>query len=147
MAYIPDNVKWYLAELVEEIKVEGDNENIVHNNLILIRADSPEEAYTKALAKGQELNDAYENTDGKKIIVTFRGISDLNAILDELEDGAEIAYEELTDLSEEEIADMLPAKEELGVFQPDEDDDSKPDLSDSAVAEAMRIIRKSEREK
>ena len=150
MAYIPDNVKWYLAELVEEIKVEGDNENIVHNNLVLIRADSPEEAYKKALAKGQQLNDTYENVDGKKVQATFRGISDLNAILDELEDGAEIAYEEMTDVSEDEIAEMLPEKDQLGVFQPDEADDvdvHRPDFSNSAVEEAMRIIRKSERDK
>lgn len=152
MAYIPENVKWYLAELVEEIKVVGEDENVVHNNLVLIRADSPVEAYTKAMARGVELNDSYETPDGKQVIATFRGLSDLNAILDELEDGAELAYEELLDLSEEEIAEMLPDKAELGVFQsseedtPDTNDAAKPDLSRSVLEEAMRIIRNSENE-
>ncbi|GHO87869.1 DUF4288 domain-containing protein [Dictyobacter formicarum] len=138
MANIPDNVKWYLAELVEEIKIEGESENVVHNNLILIRADSPEEAYRKALAKGEELNDVYESPDGKQVKVTFRGLSDLNAILDELEDGAEIAYEEMTGVSEDEIEEMLPEKDQLGVFQTDESD------TPYILEEAMRIIRNSE---
>lgn len=138
MANIPENVKWYLAELVEEIKIEGESENLVHNNLVLIRADSPEEAYRKALVKGEELNDVYESPDGKQVQVAFRGLSDLNAILDELEDGAEIAYEEMTDVSEDEIAEMLPAKDQLGVFQTDESD------TPYILEEAMRIIRNSE---
>ncbi|GCE19586.1 DUF4288 domain-containing protein [Dictyobacter kobayashii] len=144
MANIPENVKWYLAELLEEIQIEGESENLVHNNLVLIRADSPEEAYRKALTRGQELNDNYENPDGKKVKVTFRGLSDLNAILDELEDGAELAYEEMTGLSEAEIAELLPEKDQLGVFQPDEADSASQDLSPSILEEAMRIVRNSE---
>src|SRR5258708_29313561 len=105
MTDIPDGVKWYLAELVEEIQIAGESENVVHNNLILIRADSPEEAYTKALARGSEINGSYEDIDGRKGMSIFRGLSDLNPILDELEDGAEIAYEELQGLSEDEISE------------------------------------------
>jgi hypothetical protein len=143
MANSSNNVKWYLAELVEEIKIDGEDENIVHNNLVLIHAESPEEAYKKALARGSAINDTYEMSPGKKVISTFRGLSDLNPILDELEDGATIAYEELTDLTEEEISEMVPAKDELGAFQTD-DDESEP--NSVALEEAMRILRNSKNE-
>jgi hypothetical protein len=144
MANIPENVKWYLAELVEEIKIEGERENVIHNNLVLIYANSPEEAYEKAMARGKEVSDTYENPDGKHVTVTFRGLSDLNVILDELEDGAEIAYEEMTGLSESEIAEMLPPKEQLSVFLEEEPDPSRPNnMSKDVVDEAMRIIRNS----
>ena len=141
MTNIPDGVKWYLAELVEEIQFDDESENVVHNNLILIRADSPEEAYTKALARGAEIDDVYEDLDGNKGKSIFRGISDINPILDELEDGAEIAYEELQGLSEEEISEMVPEKDLLGIFQTE---DSGNISNSAALDEAIRIIHRSE---
>ncbi len=41
MTYIPQNAKWYLADIVLEITVQDDRENIVHVNLTLIRANAP----------------------------------------------------------------------------------------------------------
>ncbi|GCF11147.1 DUF4288 domain-containing protein [Dictyobacter arantiisoli] len=146
MAYSSKNVKWYLAELVEEIETEGESENVVHNNLVLIRADSPEEAYAKAMARGQELNDDYDNAEGQQVTVTFRGLSDLNPILDELEDGTEIAYEELRGLSAADIAEMVPDKATLGVFQAMEFETADSDSSRALLEEAMRIIRNAENE-
>jgi hypothetical protein len=32
MGYIPANAKWYLAEIVEQIAVEGDPRNVVHTS-------------------------------------------------------------------------------------------------------------------
>lgn len=40
MAYIPENAKWYLAAVVEEITVEGDERKVVHKNYVLIRGNS-----------------------------------------------------------------------------------------------------------
>ncbi len=48
MGHLPDGTKWYLAELVMEINVEGAGRKIVHRNLTLVRADCPDEAYEKA---------------------------------------------------------------------------------------------------
>ena len=141
MANSSNNIKWYLAELVEEIQIDGESENVVHNNLVLIHADTPEEAYKKALARGSAMNDTYEISPGKKVVSTFRGLSDLNPILDELEDGATIAYEELTGLSAEEISDMVPEKDLLGAFQSDDDEN---DSNSAVLEEAMRIIRNSD---
>jgi hypothetical protein len=50
--YIPKSAKWYLAEIVQQITVEGDSRNVVHTNLVLVRADSPEDAYQKRWSWG-----------------------------------------------------------------------------------------------
>jgi hypothetical protein len=134
--------KWYLAEIVTEITIVGESEKVVHNNLVLIRADSAEKAYSKAITRGREMEDIYEDSEGQKVQVTYRGLSDLNIIQDELEDGAEIAYEELVDLSEDEIREMLTEKDELGVFQAGEQDVQDHHYEPQDVLdEAMRIIR------
>ena len=52
MGYIPKDAKWYLADIIQQITVEDDPRSVVHTNVVLVRADSPEEAYEKALALG-----------------------------------------------------------------------------------------------
>jgi hypothetical protein len=118
MGYIPKSAKWYLADIVEQITVEGDPRNVIHTNLILIRADSPEEAYEKALELGAAGEQSYENPDGKQVTFRFRGLHDLNVIHDELEHGAELIYTEDLDLDESAIREWVAAKDKLGVFLP-----------------------------
>ena len=74
MAFIPSDAKWYVAELIEEIRVEGDARNVVHRNLVLVGADSPEEAYQRALDIGSEHEATYDNLEGKKVTIAFRGL-------------------------------------------------------------------------
>src|SRR5580658_3078921 len=118
MAYIPRDAKWYLVEIVEEIRIESEPENIVHTNTILVRADSPEEAYQSALALGKEGEMTYTNPDGKNVQVYFRGLRDLNVIHGELEHGAELIYEKRTGMSESDLARWVSAKDDLGAFVP-----------------------------
>jgi hypothetical protein len=118
MAYIPPDAKWYLAEIVEEIRIESEPENIVHANTVLVRADSPEEAYRSALALGKEGEMTYTNPDGKTVQVYFRGLRDLNVIHGELEHGAELIYDKRSGMSESDLAQWVSAKEHLGVFSP-----------------------------
>ncbi len=92
MAHIPPSARWYVAELVEQITVKGDPRTVAHKNHVLIRADSPEEAYKKSLAIGREGEDSYENPAGRLVQIAFRGISDLNVIHDESDHGAELLY-------------------------------------------------------
>ena len=73
MSYIPPDAKWWLADLVVEFRIDGDPGSLVHFNLTLIRADSAEQAYSKALARGAEFADTYTNTDGRQVQVFFRG--------------------------------------------------------------------------
>jgi Domain of unknown function (DUF4288) len=118
MGYIPKDAKWYLAEIVEEITVEDDPRNIVHRNLHLIRADSPEEAYRKAMELGAAGEASWENVDGKRVRFRFRGLCYLNVIHDELEHGAELSYREDIAVNESTIQEWIAPKEELGVFRP-----------------------------
>ena len=118
MAYIPENAKWYLATLVEEITVDGETTNIIHKNLVLVRADSPEQAYERAHELGTQAELEYENPGGKTVRVKFRGLNTLNVIHEELEDGAELQYEELRGLSADEVEGLIRRKEDLPVFRP-----------------------------
>ncbi len=60
MAYIPADAKWYLADIVEQIAVEDDPRHVVHTNTVLIRADSPEDAYAKAVELGTNKGVSYK---------------------------------------------------------------------------------------
>jgi len=118
MAYVPKDAKWYLAELVQEIRVEDDPRNVVWRNLTLIRADSPDEAYDKALRFGHDGDTEYDNPEAKQVKIAFRGISRLDVIYDDLEDGAELLFYSQLNVSQKQIAELLCSKERLSVFQP-----------------------------
>ena len=118
MAFIPEGARWYIAGLVLEHTIEGDRRNVVHVNTHLIEADSPEEAYRKAVAFGRTGEQDYANSEGKRVRVTFRGLRDLDVIHDDLEDGAELFYEEAVDVGEVELGRWVKPKHALGVFLP-----------------------------
>jgi Domain of unknown function (DUF4288) len=136
MGFIPKDAKWYLADIVEEIRVEGDPRNVVHTNVLLVREDFPDEAYKKAIALGRRGNTRYKNTDGKTVTIKFRGLSELNVIQDELEHGCEISYSEAVGVSENKIKSWISPKRKLGVFAP-----IRPHrVPDYASADIMREV-------
>ena len=118
MGYIPADAKWYLAEIVEEVRIEGEIENIVHTNMVLVRADSPEEAYERAIRLGKEGEMTYTNPENKTVHTIYRGLRDLNVIHGDLEHGTELIYSKQTDMSESDLARWISRKEDLGVFRP-----------------------------
>jgi|SRR5450432_269804 hypothetical protein len=117
MAYIPENAEWCVAEVVEEITVEGDARNVVHKNLILIHAHSPEEAYERTIEFGKQSETAYQNPDGKGVLIKFRGVHRLDVVDDPLERGAELIYTEEISVPEDKILELLKAEEQLSVFR------------------------------
>jgi hypothetical protein len=122
MAFIPDDAKWYLAEIVEEFTFSGQSDNTVHTNLVLIRADSPEEAFTRAEELGRAGNDTYTNSEGETVTARYRGLRDLNVIHGELEHGTELIYDKRVGMSEPELEKWVSQKADLGVFGPDPPD-------------------------
>ena len=147
MGYIPENVEWFIAELVIEIIVHGGRSNVVHRNLILVNALSPEEAYEKAIQHGRDDNETdYMNVSGQKVEIRFRGISKLDVVYDPLEDGAELYFEEQLAVSESDILNMIPAKEDLDVFRPPRPSiDRDPDYrSKDVVEQAVKMLRRDE---
>lgn len=117
MPYIPKNAKWFLADIVLEIKIQGEIDNIVHVNLTLIEAKTSDEAYDRACEVGKSSEITCENTDGKRVNIKFRGLRDLNVIHDQLAHGSELTYEELIGLNEEQLSGLVNAKQLLSVFR------------------------------
>jgi hypothetical protein len=139
MAHIPTDAQWYIAEIVDQITVEDDPRSVVHKNLVLIRADSPETAYEKALSFGRDSETDYVNPDGKQVHIRFRGLSDLNVIHGELEDGAELMYEEKVGLTNESIERLISTKERLAVFCPIRSTKG-PDYSSREILDEVRKL-------
>ena len=130
MGYIPKDAKWYLARLVQAITVEGDPRNVVHTNLVLVRADSPEEAYQKAIELGAQGEIAYESPQGRKVTTTFRGLH-----------GAELEYAEQVNMDEAALKRWVSRKEDLSVFAPVEPS-SGPDYRSREVMDKLDRIRR-----
>jgi hypothetical protein len=138
MPFVPQGSKWYLAEIIEEITVEDDPRNVVHKDLVLIRADPPEEAYAKAIELGSEHDSSYRNPGGKCVRTHFRGLGYLDVIHDELEHGAELLYEQKISVPDEQIENWVLPKERLQLFQdeaptPDYPDYRAKDITEEAI--------------
>lgn len=70
--------RWYIAELTEEVTLEGDPQNLVHKKTRVIFADSPQDAYEKALSMITEHEISYINQHHKAIRTRFWGLRELN---------------------------------------------------------------------
>jgi hypothetical protein len=142
MAFIPKDAEWYVAEIVEEIIVEGDPRNIVHRNLNLIRAHAPEEAYQRAMELGRQGQSEYQNPGGKRVTIKFRGLSSLNVVHERLEHGAELRYFKDISVPETEIAELVKTKERLEVFKDIQPSEGPDYACKEIVDEALELIAK-----
>lgn len=118
MAFIPNDARWYLADIVLESTIEGDSRNLVDINTCLVEADSPDQAYEKAVALGRDSELEFLNTDGKQVRVMFRGLQELGVIHDDLEHGAELQYRRSVNVPEGQLREWILPREALGVFKP-----------------------------
>src|SRR4030095_11826460 len=80
MAYVPDDAEWLLADIVQEIRVNGCKRNIVHINSVIVHASSPQSAYVRATEVGKRGNTSYVNERGKRVTIRFRGLRNLDVI-------------------------------------------------------------------
>jgi len=122
-------VGWYLASIL--MRLEWDDED-KHNlnrrckaweNTILIKANSPSEAYSKAMKLGKldEEGEVWEvNNENHKAKWHFEGLTSLLAVYDEPEDGAEIIWNEHENRSVKTIKSWVLPKEQLEVFDREE---------------------------
>jgi hypothetical protein len=94
LADLPSESKWYIGEIIEEITVEGEPRNVVHRNVRLLYADSPEDAYGKAHALGKETEIAHVDPERKLVRTRFWGLAELNVVHDDRQRGAALFYEE-----------------------------------------------------
>jgi hypothetical protein len=120
-------VGWYVASIL--IRFEWYNEDtnnlnrrcLAWENQIIVKADNPEHAYTKAMEYGkQEESEAWDaNNKERKGRWKFEGLTSLLAIYEELEDGAEIMWTEYKNRSIKKIKSRVKSKRELEVFASD----------------------------
>jgi hypothetical protein len=86
MPYSPQTAdRWYIAELTEEVTLEGDPQNLVHKKTRVIFADSPQDAYQKALAMITDHEVGYINQHHKAIRTRFWGLRELNLSNEDME--------------------------------------------------------------
>jgi Domain of unknown function (DUF4288) len=74
----PEISRWYIAELTEEVTLEGDPQHVVHKKTRVIFADSAEDAYEKALSMITEHELNYINEYNKTVRTRFWGLRELN---------------------------------------------------------------------
>jgi hypothetical protein len=139
MAHVPEGAEWFLADLVQEIRVAGSKRNIVHINYVIIHARSPEAAYARAMSIGKRSEMSYENLHGKKVTIRFRGLGNLDMIYDPLGDECEIMYREKLGVTEKGIRKMVRPKRKLEVFMPIRE---RPGRSDFSSQEVMNELAK-----
>ncbi len=111
-------ITWYLAYIVQYFEYADkrpQEEYDVWENVKLINANSPNQAYEKAINLGQLIEEEIM-IDGEKGRSRFKGLSDLVPIYDEIEDGAELTYKEL-ELSKKELEELVNSKENLTAFE------------------------------
>jgi hypothetical protein len=92
-------VNWYVAHLLvrfefyDEDKSNQNRRCLTWKNEYLIRANSPNEAYNKAIKLGKlEQNEGWILDGKRKGKWHFEGLTSLLPIYEELEDGAEISW-------------------------------------------------------
>jgi hypothetical protein len=112
----PREMEWFLAELIQQFTFL-DGSHLVWVNMILINANSVEQAYEKAMKLGEAYNYSFTNPDQEEVKMSFRGLRDLYLIYEKLEDGAELLYADYEEITEEEIAAMVTPKEKLAAFE------------------------------
>lgn len=145
MAYVPKDAEWFLAQLVEEFRVQGRRRNAVHINYVLIRANTPAEAYRKAIKLGRQANQTWKNSDRKRVSHRFVGLRDLDVIYEPLEHGCEIMSVERLGLSPTGLRRLVRSKSELEAFLPIRSRKGRPDYSSKEVLEmAAKEIKREE---
>jgi hypothetical protein len=77
MANSPEVSRWYIAELTEEVTLEGDPQHVVHRKTRVIFADSAEDAYEKALSMITEHELKYLNEHNKAVRTRFWGLREM----------------------------------------------------------------------
>jgi hypothetical protein len=77
MAETPQESRWYVAELTEEVTLEGDPLHVVHKKTRIIFADSAQDAYEKALSMITEHELSYLHEHHKAVRTRFWGLREL----------------------------------------------------------------------
>ena len=111
---------WYIVKIIQKCdSVERDENQDLRRvttwgNYHLIKADSPEDAFDKAVIIGKEGEFKFTNDVGLEMEWIFVGIGDLLPIYeDAIEDGIEIMWTDYGFISNRRAQRMVSSKDEL----------------------------------
>ena len=113
------NRNWFIVEIIEKCEpVERDESRDLRRvttwrNHHLIKANSAEEAFDKAEKIGRENEYKFINTDNLEMEWIFVGIGELLPIYENIEDGAELMWNDCGFISNRRTMRMPYKKEEL----------------------------------
>jgi hypothetical protein len=119
-------VGWYSAAILLRFETEEEDEAnlnrrcLAWENYHIIKAETPDEAYEKALKLGKSYENKYKNTEGERVKWIFEGLTMLVPIYEELHDGAEIGWTEHENKAVKTIKAFVKSKDELEVFERNE---------------------------
>lgn len=90
---------WYLASLIERFEIDGEDPQnsrrrcLANETWHLIRANSPQEAYSKGVRIGTlSRNNVYKDARGRSGHYVFVGLRELMPVFEDIQDGAEILW-------------------------------------------------------
>jgi uncharacterized protein DUF4288 len=79
MADSPQPARWYIAELTEEVALAGSPRlATVHRKTRVIFADTPEDAFEKALALSREQERSYLDPNDQRAKIRYWGLSEVH---------------------------------------------------------------------
>jgi len=113
------NRNWYIVEIIEKCEPIERNEKqelrrvTTWGNHHLIKADSPEKAFDKAVKLGKEAEYKFTNSDKIEMEWIFVGIGELLPIYEDIEDGAELMWNDYGFISNRRTMRMPYKKKEL----------------------------------
>lgn len=113
------NGNWYIVEIIEKCEPVERNEKqelrrvTTWGNHHLIKADSPEKAFDKAEKLGKEAEYKFTNSDKIEMEWIFVGIGELLPIYEDIEDGAELMWNDYGFISNRRTMRMPYKKKEL----------------------------------
>jgi hypothetical protein len=119
-------MSWFMAVIVRGAHVDGtlDDERLGDLLYRLVEATDADGAYERALELGRAGVDEYDDEEGTHVTLAFLGLADLTEIgPGPLGHGSEVYSQLLHDKPSE----MVAAKEELTVFEPEDTEDDDAD--------------------
>ena len=115
---------WWVATIVERYEHFDENKANLNRrctawmNTVLIKAASRDEAYRKAIAHGKIGTDTICGPEGgRQGHWVFEGLASLLPIYEELEDGAELMWEQAVNIAVKTVKAGVKEKRDLECFQ------------------------------
>ncbi len=113
---------WWVASYIERFEPENETSESLNRrclaweNTIIIKARNREEAFRKAEKVGKLGDGLKTKINGRTGVWRYEGLTSLLAIYEDLEDGAEILWNEHKNVSVKKVESWVKSKDQLETF-------------------------------